>query len=435
MTIATPSACPKDPMPLSPRRALPAAAAVLGISMGLANLLSYVFVVFVSSALGPADFGGFSALNTYGVLLAMPAGAFQVVVAARQTDAARAAGRALTGVRSALLVGSGLAVVTIALAPVLRDVLRLDSAWSVVWLALMVPPMTVTGALQGVLLGRERYGRLSGIYLVTGGTRLVAAVLAVVAGLSVAQIFAATFVASVVSVLAALGLTRGLLSQGSGAEHPAALLAGLVKSNVALAGLTALSSLDVVLARARLDDHDSGAYALAALFGRVVFWGTQFLALTIVPTLADRRRATVVRSTLHRAALTVVVLGGLVALVCALVPGLLVRLTGGSAFADAEPLLVWCALCGTLWAVVQVWLFAEMSRGGHVLTVVVWVAAGVQALLVLTWLGDSPYEVVAAVGGTAGVVALIGLMLVPAKEPAPSPGSAETMEALDLTHD
>lgn len=417
------------------RRMLPTAGLLLGVAMGLANVMGYVFVALVSATLGPADFGGYSALNTYGVLLAMPAGAFQVIVARRQTRTHRDQHRHVNGLGSSLVVGIALAVLTIAIAPLLRDLLRLDSGWSVIWLALMLPPMTVTGALQGVLLGREAYGRLSLVYVVTAGTRLAAAGVAVGWSFDVTEVFAATLVASVATVGLALALTRRDLGTGEHAPRLLVLLDDLVRSNIALAGLMALSSLDVVLARTVLTDHDSGSYALAALFGKVVFWGTQFVALAIVPALADSRTGGHVRTTLHRSALGVLVIGSAVSLGCALLPGPLVALSGGPAFVDAEPLLVWAAVTGTLWAIVQVWLFAGMSRGDHVMTVVVWLAAGIQAVLVLVAFNDSPYEIFATVGGTAGVVALIGLLRVPPSGMTPAPDSAETAEALGMTRE
>lgn len=416
------------------RRALPFAGLALGLAMGLANVMSYVFVALVSATLGPEDFGGFSALNTYGVLLAMPAGAFQVVVARRQTRAHVDADQQVTALTTSACVGLVLALATIACAPLLTHVLRLETAWSVVWMALMLVPMTITGALQGVLLGRESFGRLSVVYLVTAGTRMIAAFAAVGWGFAVHEVFAATFVAAALTLVVAVGLSRRMLRPGARSPRALAVLEDLVRSNIALAGLMALSSLDVVLARTVLSDHASGSYALAALFGKVVFWGTQFLALTVVPSVADAGGEHV-RTTLHRSALGVLGLGALVTLGCALVPGPLVAMSGGSAFTDAEPLLVWAAATGTLWAVVQVWLFAGMSRGDHVLTVVVWVAAGVQSALVLLWFNGSPYEVFATVGGTAAVVALLGLLRVPKGASAPGPESAETAEALGLTRE
>lgn len=422
---------------MSPRmsRVLPLAGLGLGLAMGLANVMGYVFVALVSASLGPADFGGFSALNTYGVLLAMPAGAFQVVIARRQTRAHREADRQVTGLTTSATVGIVLAAATIATAPLLSDVLRLDTAWSVVWMALMLPPMTATGAIQGVLLGREAYGRLSVVYLVTASTRVLAAVAAVGWNFTVAEVFTATFVASAMTLVVALVLSRHALVPGARAPRALEVITDLVRSNIALAGLMALSSLDVVLARTVLSDHDSGSYALAALFGKVVFWGTQFVALAVVPAVADASGGGQVRATLHRSALGVLVIGAAVALVCAILPGPLVALSGGSAYVDAEPLLVWTAVTGTLWAVVQVWLFAGMSRGDHLMTVVVWAAAAAQCTLVLLWFNDSPYQIIATVGGTAAVVALVGLMRVPKGESTPGPESPETTEALGLARE
>lgn len=416
-------------------RALLPPGLVLGLSMGLANVMGYLFVAIVSATLGPADFGGFSALNTYGVLLAMPAGAFQVVVARRQTPAQRESGRHVTGLGPALAVGTALAAGTILCAPLLQGMLRLESVWSVVWLALVLPPMTLTGALSGVLLGRESYARLSLVYLVTAGTRLAAAGLAVVWDLDVAGVFAAMLAAAFLTLLVAVLLTAPDLGRGDDAPRTVELLTDLVRSNVALAGLMALSSLDVVLARTVLSDHDSGSYALAALFGKVVFWGTQFVALAIIPAVADARTGRHIRTTLHRSAAGVLAIGALVSVVCAAVPGPLVALSGGPAFTDAEPLLVWAAATGTLWAIVQVWLFAGMSRGDHLITALVWAAAATQSVLVLLVFNDSPYEIFATVGGTAAVVAVIGLLRVPRKLPSPEPDSAETMEALGLTRE
>ena len=45
---------------------------VLAVAMGLGNLLSYVFVLILTRALGPAGFGAYSALITLGIVLVIP---------------------------------------------------------------------------------------------------------------------------------------------------------------------------------------------------------------------------------------------------------------------------------------------------------------------------------------------------------------------------
>ena len=78
------------------------------------------------------------------------------------------------------------------------------------------------------------------------------------------------------------------------------LVRELLTSNGTLAVLLAMTSTDVLLARHLLTAHDAGAYAFAGLFGKVVFWGTQFVALAVVPSVADSAEGGRVRATLHR---------------------------------------------------------------------------------------------------------------------------------------
>lgn len=410
-------------------RSTRAASALLGVAMGMANVMSYLFVALLSSTLGPADFGGFSALNTVGILCAMPAGAMQLVVARRQGETARREGRSTSGAALSAVVGVVLAAAVILLAAPLRDAFHLDTAAAAVWLGLTLVPMTITGAQQGVLLGQGRLGRLSVLYLVTAGTRVVAGAVAVLADLAVHEIFAATFTAAVLTWAAGAVLLRGLVTPtGAG---PREVLVELVRSNAALAALMALTSLDLLLARHLLTREESGAYALAALFGRVVFWGTQFVALSVVPVAAGAGEGR--RRTVRGAGTVVVVLGLLVALVCAVVPGQLVRVTGGDQYAQAQPLLVWFAVVGTMWALVQLWLFAEIGAGRSGLG---WLtAAAVLVEVTAIWFvwHDSPREILLVAGVCAAVVAVVGALVVPRDETTPGPDSPETAEALHAT--
>ncbi|MFC6707287.1 hypothetical protein [Flexivirga alba] len=89
--------------------------ALLGVAMGMANALGYLVVMLLSRPLGPGEFGGYTALSTYGVLLAIPAGVFQVVVARRLSgDDPQGP---TSAIRPALLIGLGCFAVTAAISP------------------------------------------------------------------------------------------------------------------------------------------------------------------------------------------------------------------------------------------------------------------------------------------------------------------------------
>ncbi len=362
---------------------------VLGVCMGLSNILGYAFVLILSRALGPADFGAFSAVNNTALLLTLPASAFQVVVAAHQARGQRHR----SGVGLAMLTGTGLTLVTLAASPLLAATFHLSSGLPVVLVALMMPAFMLTGAAQGLLLGHRRFTALALIYLSIAGARVLAAVLAAVTGAGVTGAFGWLLVAAWAPAVLALVLAARHVQRWARLEL--GLVRELLTSNGTLAVLLAMTSTDILLARHFLDAPTSGAYAFAALFGKVVFWGTQFVALAIVPT-ASGSGGEGGRTPVLRALGLVVVLGAVVTAVVALVPDLLVRAMGGAQYLGSADLLVPFTLLGTVWAMGQVLLFAEMARGQHGLTVVA---------LLATLLGVAAVWV--RLHGTAGEVLLV----------------------------
>ncbi|GAA3548069.1 hypothetical protein AFL01nite_26640 [Aeromicrobium flavum] len=365
--------------------------------MAVANVLSYVFVLILSRALGPGDFGGFSALSAYGIVLSVPAGALQVIVA-RHVAGAPPHSR---GLRTALVVGVALAVATIVAAPLLAHAFRLETTWSVVWLGLTLVPMTLTGAFQGILLGRGRLGALSAVYVATAAGRLAAGAGGASLGLTVAQVFALLLVvAALVAVLGA-ALCRADLTL----DDDRRLGTELVRATMSLGAFIALTNVDVTLARAYLDDHDSGGYALAATFGRAMGWGTQFVALLLVPRMQGAGAGRSFRRSLG----LILALGLAGVAVIAVAPSFWIRLAGGAEYAEFGPLAIACVALGVLWALVQVSLFAEMGLDSAWLGRFTWAVLALQSAAIVLWFHDSPYELVAVCAAGAAVIVAAAL--------------------------
>lgn len=376
---------------------------VLGVCMGLSNVLGYAFVLIVSRSLGPADFGAFSAVNNSALFLTLPASAFQVVVAAHQARGERHR----SGIGLAVTVGGALALLTVALAPVLTRLFHLDSAASVLLLALMLPAFMVTGATQGLLLGHQRYAALAAVYVAISVARVLAALVAAALGATVAGVFAWLLVAAWLPALLGLWLARRHVQRWSRID--AGLVRELLTSNGILAVLLVMTSSDVLLARHFLTADEAGAYAFAGLFGKVVYWGTQFVALALVPS-ASAQHATgrSHRGPAVRAMGLVVLIGAGVAGLVALVPRFLVETMGGADYRSAAELLLPFTVLGTLWALCQVLLFAEIARSTRLL-------GAVTAAVTLACVGavsalahDTAQEILTVNVVAAGVVVLVG---------------------------
>lgn len=377
--------------------------ALLGVAMGMANALGYLVVMLLSRPLGPGEFGGYTALSTYGVLLAIPAGVFQVVVARRLSGDDPEG--PTSAIRPALLIGVGCFVVTAVLSPALAHWFHLPSFWAAVLLGGMLVPMMVTGCFQGILLGRGRLRTLSLLYLANALTRVIAAAICAVLAADVTGVFAAMLVAGAVTAVYGAWLCRVDLA----ALPRTARLAGeLIRSNSTLAAYVALTNVDMLLARHFLTPHESGGYALASTFARAMCWGTQFVALIIVPRMQSARPT----RTLLRASGVVAAIGVVGFGIVAISPRTWITVAGGPDYAQFGDLALLCVVLGVAWALAQVWLFSEMGSDTSVLGALTWAVIVIEILAIALVWHDSPTHVVWVCMAGAFVVALSGLLRV-----------------------
>ena len=378
----------------------------LGLAMGVGNALSYAFVLILTRLLGPADFGAYSAINTLGIVFVIPAGVLQVVVASRWVRP----GEQTTGLRAASVIGVVLTGVTLALAWPLANIFHLHSPAPVVAMAAMLWPMTMTGALGGLMLGAQRLGALSVQYLVTAGTRVGAAWVCAVAGASLTEVFLATAVASFLTLAVGWWMCRDLVVAGaddrsttSAATKPhlsssastaqpvtrRSLWRELAVGSSTLAAFTVLTNVDVVLARHFLNPADSGGYGLASTFGRAMCWGTQFVALLVIPRVTVRGASATVR-----ACGLIVAIGAAAGAVLSISPDWFVRIAGGSQFSGYGPLMLACVCLGTLWALVQLFLFSGMAQASSRLGTLTWIVAAVQGVVGWLWLHETTAQII-----------------------------------------
>nr|WP_233223575.1 hypothetical protein [Amycolatopsis sp. CA-128772] len=89
----------------------------------------------------------------------------------------------------------------------------------------------------------------------------------------------------------------------------------------------------------------------------------------------------------------------------------LLTLIGGVRYAGAT-MPVWpFALAGSMLALVQILLYARLADGDRRVTVLMWSAVAVEAVLITTWLHGSATQVVTAAAVTAGALAAAGAVL------------------------
>ncbi len=365
---------------VSGRRALVSHTLIVAVALGVGQLLAYAVSVIAARVLGPEQFGVFAAL--LGILLigSVLAMGIQAVAARRLVqlpeDARAGASRRI--LRDGLIGGMAVAGATVAVSPLLMWVLRLDA-----WLPLLLAassfiPITWAGAEYGVAQGREAYRRLAGVYLAAGigrgaggiaGALISDSVLGTMLGLTLG-----TALGAVVGRIIVAPLAHGPMAR---VEH---FFAETSHATHALLALFVLTNIDVLLARALLTPYEAGEYGVGAVIAKVAFWLPQFIGVVAFPRFADSRR---LQATVWSLA-AVAAMGGLVIIVTAALPSLVVGFVGGAAYKELVPIAWMFAAIGAAFALAQALLLTRLAVDDRKAVIAVWSAAAL--LTALAWL-------------------------------------------------
>ena len=228
------------------------------------------------------------------------------------------------------------------------------------------------GGQIGILQGEQRWGALTGVYTLAGLPRIAGLALVVWRPTEGMALFASGlgFIAPVLYGWWVLRHRRGSGGADPG-RHAEGLLREALHGTQALLAFFALASVDIVVARHVLSEHDSGVYAVGLLVAKVMLFLPQFVVIVLFPSLAtaEQRRRAVVRGTIMVLALGVVAAAGV-----ALTAGLAADLVDGEALHQVQDRLWLFAVLGTLMSVTQLLVYAVLARRGRRSIYLVWLA-------------------------------------------------------------
>jgi O-antigen/teichoic acid export membrane protein len=351
--------------------------AAIAAAFVVTNLANYAYTVAAARLLGPRSFGAFAALMGLLLIVGVLALGLQATGARRissEPDHVEQIERSIlrVGHRAAVVAG----LLCLALAPVVNQVLRLDSLASAALVAVAALPLTVMGAQAGVLQGERRWVPLAVLYLANGLPRLAIGALLLIGG-------------NPTELEAMLGVALGqwapvvvgwwALRRPRTADAPAVpgshevrdVLGETFHSSHALLAFFALSNVDVLVARSVLTGHQAGLYAGGLVLVKAVLFLPQFIVVLAFPAMAagSARRATLLGSLA-----LVAVLGLLASAGTAVLSGLAVAFIGGPQYAQVEDRLWVFALLGTLLSMLQLLVYSVLARQSRRAVLFIWAA-------------------------------------------------------------
>jgi O-antigen/teichoic acid export membrane protein len=385
-----------------------------GVILTLATIAlngsAYLYNVACIRYLGSRRYGDVAALLALGALVALPLGSVQIILAreAAQLGSVGAAARLLRRMtRGAVILGGALTALGLALVVPIQDVLNVESRIAVVTGMSGLLFAVVAAALYGILQGRLRFNDLGAIYAVSGASRVVLVVPALLLGLGAAGALAVNAVAGALAVCLATVALRDLWrvhEPGEPTHFDRREVGIMLVGSLAFASLT---NADVLLAAYFLPDDTAGVYAAAALVGKVVLFLPAAIVTVLLPKAAVRSAAGFSPSKILLASAGVTLAATLMAtaLLAAVPEDLLVWAFGGD-FRESTALLGWFGLAMTAAALVNVYLavyFAERDARFPLLVV----GAAIAQIVVVSLWHPGPRSIVLVTLMCAGTVLLI----------------------------
>lgn len=318
---------------------------VMVVLLLCASALNYGSNVLFSRVLSPAGYGELTSLFALTVVLSIPTGAAQTVIAERISVLVSDGqmGRVRYLIRYALahigVVAMAVGAIYLALTPIVTDLLGLPQIGA----ALALAPVLILAILQpvalGVLQGLERF-------IAYGLMLLAIAVSRLAFGLPWAAIehgpggaLGGQAVGMLVVLVVTLWLLRPLFNQrgtgaaGSGLRRKPDLRS--LAASAAFVGFAIMSNLDVILVKALMSARDAGVYAALSTIGKVITYLPTTIAVVMVPMAARAEHTGSSARVLRLSALVVLGLALLAAIPAALVPHLIVQIMFGSKYLGA----------------------------------------------------------------------------------------------------
>ena len=354
---------------------------IMLVSTTVVNAGNYLYNLILGRWLGPADFSDLSLIVTLmlmvtfvTVTLQMTAAKFAAAYSADGDTALNVALRRWLG-RWSWGLGLGLGLLMAAGAPLWQSFFRTSSPWPFVILGVGIPIYFAQGVDRGVLQGEIKFNQLALSYQAEMWARLAVGLILVALGFSVGGAtvgITLSFVATWVVARAALSRSQATEASKEIEENQSSLAFPDAQRKavtafawpviVANVSQILINNSDILIVKRFFAPEEAGHYAALALIGRIVFFATWSVVVTLFPIVAQRHQKGEPHRQLLWAGLGMVaVASAVIVAFTVFIPEWIVNILFGEAYLSIAPLLWLYAIATTLYSLANVVINYRLS--------------------------------------------------------------------------
>jgi O-antigen/teichoic acid export membrane protein len=335
---------------------------ILLITFNLFNLLNFIFQFSMARMLSLEDYGILAALFSIIYMLSTFTESVQTVITKASTNTSPGKIKTLLkqGFRKTTQLSTALflfyLLASLALAPLLNIPYGLLALNGLMIFAGLAIPVT-----RGILQGRKQFSALGITMIIEGAVKLLLAIGLVLLGWQIYGAILATVAAVFIALLFSLTQLKDLKK-----TKPSSIkLKELYKYTTPIFTLTTIIlifySIDIFMARALFPAEIAGAYALASILAKTIFFATQPISKAMFPITAGKE-GNAQRIFTHAIYLLLAVLAAALILI-GLFPGLIITLFAGRAILQASSIFFLLAIATSLISLANLTVLYKLSRG------------------------------------------------------------------------
>ena len=359
---------------------------ILFISNLLVNAGNYGINLLLGRWLGPAEFSEVSLLVTLLLMLSFWALAFQLTSAKYvaeylvENKQAELYNFLHWFKKLSVVVGIGLATLLISLSIFWKDFFQMRSSLLFIIFGVGMPFYLLMSVNRGVLQGQNNYRKLAITFQIEMWTRLILSIVLVKMGYGVNGV--------------AWGLTLSIFASWFVSNPSIEKFITIPFSNQKIISFffivliyecsqILINNSDTILVKHFFSPTDAGLYAALALIGRIVYFGTWTVVTMLFPLVIKLEKEGKDHAKYFLGGLCVVGgIAGVIIIACYVMPELIVNILFGEKYISIAPLLWLYALATALFALVNVFVYYNMSLDRR-LPVWLTIAGGVLQILLI----------------------------------------------------
>ncbi|MBI3334438.1 oligosaccharide flippase family protein [Candidatus Pacearchaeota archaeon] len=337
---------------------------VLLITFNIFHFMNFVFQFSMARLLTLAEYGLLAALLVVIYILSIFSESIQTLItkyASKESSKGKLKNLFTRIVGKSFYTALILFGVYLALAFPLSEVLKipyplLALSGIAIFTSLLVP------VGRGIMQGRKQFGSLGANLVVEAVLKVLLGIVLVLVGWRVYGAMAAIIISMLIAFFLSYRQLRDILSAKEKQMKTNAIYQQAFLIFIVTFAVTAFYSIDLLLARVFFSAEQAGAYALAAVLGKIIFWGTQPVSKAMFPLSSESTNTKRQRTIFLNSLVMLFILIAIALILFGFFPELIVSIFSGKSVPDAVSILFYTGVAMSLLACANLVLLSSIAR-------------------------------------------------------------------------